>query len=108
MPAWFIDRTVGISKFKDDPSLSDQEIETLAAWADAGEVRGNPADLPPPRQFENSDIWHIGKPDLEIKSAQHTVPTTGSDGRGGYVGESGRTGDQHREAVEKNPAGRDN
>src|SRR2546428_13162678 len=50
MPPWFIDRTVGISKFKDDPSLSDQEIETLAAWADAGAVRGNPADLPPPRQ----------------------------------------------------------
>src|SRR5256712_215432 len=104
MPPWFIDRTVGISKFKDDPSLSDQEIETLAAWADAGAVRGNPADLPPPRQFENSDIWHIGKPDLVIKSAQHTVPSTGSDWWGDYVVETGLTEDRYLKAVETKPA----
>src|SRR2546426_9400799 len=104
MPPWFIDRTVGISKFKDDPSLSDQEIETLAAWADAGAVRGNPADRPPPRQFENSDIWHIGKPDLVIKSAQHTVPSTGSDWWGDYVVETGLTEDRYLKAVETKPA----
>src|SRR5258705_10784492 len=34
MPPWFIDRGVGISKFKDDPSLSDTDIQTIAAWAD--------------------------------------------------------------------------
>src|SRR2546425_1067241 len=43
MPPWYIDRTVGISKFKDDISLSDREIETIAAWADQGAARGNPA-----------------------------------------------------------------
>src|ERR1700726_379894 len=57
MPPWFIDRTVGISQFKDDPSLSDRDIATIAAWADGGAVKGDPADLPPPRQFENADIW---------------------------------------------------
>ena len=79
MPPWFIDRTVGISKFKDDPSLTDQEIETIAAWVDGGATKGNPADLPPPRQFESDDIWHIGKPDLVVQSIKHTVPATGSD-----------------------------
>src|SRR5438132_12626117 len=39
MPPWFIDRTVGISKFKDDPSLTDQEIETIAAWVDGGATK---------------------------------------------------------------------
>src|SRR5262249_27019881 len=34
MPPWHIDRNVGISKFKDDPSLTDQEIATIAAWVD--------------------------------------------------------------------------
>src|ERR1043166_7324618 len=28
MPPWFIDKTIGIQKFKDDPSLTDQEICT--------------------------------------------------------------------------------
>src|SRR4051794_23954410 len=36
MPPWFVDRNVGIRKFKDDPSLSDQEIATIAAWVDSG------------------------------------------------------------------------
>src|SRR6266704_2715177 len=35
MPPWFIDRTVGISRFKDDPSLSDRDIQTIGAWVDA-------------------------------------------------------------------------
>ena len=29
MPPWFIDKHVGIQKFKKDPSLSDEEIQTL-------------------------------------------------------------------------------
>ena len=70
MPPWHVDRTVGIRQFKDDPSLSDQEIATLSAWAAAGAPRGNPADMPPPRQFDEADRWHIGKPDLIVRSAR--------------------------------------
>ena len=29
MPPWHIDRTVGIQKFLDDPSLSDKDIDTI-------------------------------------------------------------------------------
>jgi hypothetical protein len=29
MPPWFIDRNVGIQKFKNDPSLSEKEIDTI-------------------------------------------------------------------------------
>src|SRR5215470_15555340 len=32
MPPWYIDRTVGIQKFKDDISLSDAEIATVVTW----------------------------------------------------------------------------
>ena len=42
MPPWFIDKNVGIQHFKDDPSLSDAEIETIAAWVDAGAPQGKP------------------------------------------------------------------
>src|SRR5690242_20834715 len=46
MPPWYIDRHVGITKFKEDPSLTDAEITTIAKWADAGAPQGNPGDMP--------------------------------------------------------------
>src|SRR5438067_4889529 len=64
MPPWHIDRNIGITKFKDDPSLTDTEIAAIARWVDQGSLEGNPADLPPLRQFSDLDKWHIGKPDL--------------------------------------------
>src|SRR5579872_1553975 len=63
MPPWHIDRNIGITRFKDDPSLSAEEIATIASWVDQGAPEGNPADMPPPRQFSDLDKWHIGKPD---------------------------------------------
>ena len=104
MPPWFIDRTVGITKFKDDMSLPDKDIETIVAWVDGGAVNGNPADLPRPRQFESDDIWHIGKPDVIVKSVEHTVPATGSDWWGDYVVDTGLTEDRYLKAVETKPS----
>lgn len=66
MPPWYIDKTVGITKFKNDISLSQAEIDTIAKWVDGGAPMGNPADLPPARQFDDSDRWHIGKPDVVV------------------------------------------
>src|SRR4051812_32420488 len=36
MPPWFVDRNVGIKEFRDDPSLTDDEIKLIAAWAESG------------------------------------------------------------------------
>ena len=66
MPPWYIDRHIGISKFKDDPSLTDAEIATIVKWVDAGAPQGDPADLPKPRVFVDDDKWHIGKPDMIV------------------------------------------
>ena len=66
MPPWFIDRAVGIQKFKNDASLTEQEIATIVQWVDAGAPMGNAADLPKPRVFDDSDRWHIGKPDVVV------------------------------------------
>ena len=80
MPPWHIDRNVGISKFKDDRSLSDEEIATIATWVDAGAPLGNPADMPPPRKFEDVDKWHIGTPDLVVSLPKdQIVPAAGPD-----------------------------
>ena len=55
MPPWHIDKTVGIKEYKDDPSLSDQEIQTIVRWVDGGAPRGNAADMPKMPTFPSDD-----------------------------------------------------
>src|SRR5204863_298942 len=50
MPPWFIDKHVAIQKYKNDPTLSDEEIETIVKCVDQAAPQGGPADMPPPRQ----------------------------------------------------------
>ncbi|MCH8813279.1 MAG: hypothetical protein IID07_15750, partial [Gemmatimonadetes bacterium] len=49
MPPWFVEKDIGIQEFKNDMSLTDEEVATLAAWVDNGAPEGDPADMPPPR-----------------------------------------------------------
>src|SRR6266581_4910203 len=42
MPPWYIDRHIGVSKFKDDPSLTDAEIGIISRWVDQGAAAGDP------------------------------------------------------------------
>ena len=77
MPPWHVERNIGIQKFKDDPSLTDEEIATIAAWVDQGAPKGNMADMPAPRQFDDEDMWHF-KPDLIVEMpVTHVVPANG-------------------------------
>jgi hypothetical protein len=82
MPPWFIDKNVGVQKFKDDISLSDEEIAKIGRWADSGAPRGNPADLPPARQFESGAEWSFGKADLVASSPVVTVKAIATDWQG--------------------------
>src|SRR5215831_14235784 len=79
MPPFFVEKNIGIQKFKHDPSLSDDEIEKIARWADSGAPRGNPADQPKPLNFDDSDKWTIGEPDLILQSKEVLVPASGPD-----------------------------
>jgi hypothetical protein len=88
MPPWFIEKNVGIQKFKDDVSLSDEEIATIATWVNSGAPRGNPADMPPPRQFVDSNVWSIGEPDVIVNSPLMTVKAEGGDFHTPYIGSS--------------------
>src|SRR5205809_6452875 len=49
MPPWHIDRSVGVQKFKNDMSLTDEQVDTIVRWVDDGAPQGDPKDLPPPR-----------------------------------------------------------
>jgi hypothetical protein len=100
MPPWGIDPHVGIQSFKNDPSLRQDEIDTIVAWADAGAPQGNPADMPKPREFDDSSKWHIGTPDLIVTSPKHTVPAEASDWWGSYVVDAKLTEDRYIKAIE--------
>src|SRR5439155_513349 len=65
MPPWHLDKTVGIRHYKNDRSLSDDEIATMVRWADNGAPQGNPADMPPALAFRSETDWFIGEPDLK-------------------------------------------
>jgi hypothetical protein len=104
MPPWHIDRNVGVSKFKDDPSLSDAEIATISAWVDAGSPEGNPADMPPPRQFSDLDKWHIGKPDIIVSMKNpYMLKAKGGDEFYDVEIDPGFTEDVYVEALETKP-----
>ncbi len=74
MPPWFAEPEFGV--FANDRKLDAREIETLAAWADAGAPAGNPADAPPPKRFE--DGWNV-KPDVVVEMPKpFELPATGT------------------------------
>jgi hypothetical protein len=78
MPPWHIDRSIG--EYLDDPSLSDQEIDTIVKWIDNGAPQGNPAAAPPPLTFKPVDEWVFGEPDLVVEMKKgFTIPATGAD-----------------------------
>jgi hypothetical protein len=79
MPPWGADPHIG--KFANDPSLTDAQIKTIAAWVDGGAPEGPRASMPKPPTF--TEGWSIGKPDLVFKMtdafkvpADGTVPYT--------------------------------
>jgi hypothetical protein len=103
MPPWHIDRNVGIQEFKGDLSLPDKDVETIVAWVDGGTRRGNPADMPPQRQFADGDAWAIGKPDLVVQFPKYKVPASGPDLFPDVFAPTGLTKDRYVKAIQTRP-----
>lgn len=74
MPPWGADPAVG--HFVNDRRLSQEEMNTISAWADGGAPEGKAKDAPPPREFTTG--WNIGTPDkvYEMPNA-FSVPAEG-------------------------------
>jgi hypothetical protein len=78
MPPWHIDRTMGIQQFKNDRSLSDDQVATIVAWVDQGAVKGDPKDMPAPRVWPADQGWNYTarfgqqEPDLIIRNQPWT------------------------------------
>lgn len=109
MPPWHMDKTVGIQKFKNDGSLTDEQIDTIVRWIDAGAPLGDPRDMPAPKQWPSGETWRLEErlnrpPDLIIMSPPWTQPAEGQDQWFQAEVESGLTEDRWIQGVETKPS----
>ena len=74
MPPWHIDKTVGIHDFKNDRSLSDEQIATIVRWMDTGMPQGKTEDMPPPVKFADPNA-------LAVRQRRSASPTSCSSRR---------------------------
>jgi mono/diheme cytochrome c family protein len=84
MPPWHIDRSVGVQKFKNDMSLTDDQVDTIVRWVDGGALQGDPKDMPPTKPVVTDNQWEgvrdgFGPPDLVIRSSEYTMPAQHQD-----------------------------
>ena len=103
MPPWGADTPHGM--FKNDPRLTPLEIETIAAWVDAGAPKGDDKDLPPAPKF--ADGWSIGKPDaIFTMDEEFTIPASGTIPYKYFKAPTGLTEDKWIQAIEIHPSAR--
>jgi mono/diheme cytochrome c family protein len=110
MPPWAIDKTVGIQDFKNDRSLSDDQIATIERWIDAGAPKGDPKDMPPPVKWPDDQGWNFAKvfgqtePDLIVHSTPWTQKAGANDTWWRPAVASGLTEDRWVRAIEVRPS----
>ncbi|MBV57492.1 MAG: hypothetical protein CMQ12_13080 [Gammaproteobacteria bacterium] len=83
MPPWHLDKTTGIQNYKNDISLSDEQIATIVAWAESGSPEGDPSALPPMPALPNGAQWQmaelLGPPDFVVKAPPYTIAANAQD-----------------------------
>ena len=110
MPPWHIDPTIGIQAFKNDRSLSQDQIDMIATWVDNGAPQGDPSVKPPIPEEADPYTWRLntekgmGQPDMIIKSEPFTVPAQGQDKWWRPVVETGITEERWLRAIEVRPS----
>ena len=108
MPPWNIDKTVGVQHFQNDRSLSDDQIDTIVRWVDAGAPLGDPKDLPRLREWPNENVWayadELGPPDVILKSPTWTMPAAAQDAWYRPIVETGLTEQRWVRAIEIRPS----
>ena len=79
MPPWFIEKNIGIQQFKDDPSLTADEIAKIVSWVDNGSPRGDAIETRAAGAPQDSQAWTIGTPDLIVSSPVLNVKPVAAD-----------------------------
>ena len=80
MPPW---KALPGVAFANERRLSDGEIATLRAWADARAPLGDAGAQPPPPAFAGG--WQLGKPDAVVELPPYPLPAGGGDDYRNFV-----------------------
>ena len=93
MPPFFVERNIGIQKFRDSEYLEDHELALIQAWVDHGTPEGDPGDAPQGAMAlgesgvawaDGAIPWELGEPDLIVPMDAVTVPVIGPDQWGDF------------------------
>jgi hypothetical protein len=109
MPPWNIDKTVGIQQFKNDRSLTDDQLATVIKWIDAGAPKGDMKDMPVAKAWPKDEGWNFAaqfgqkEPDLILKSTPYTQKAGANDAWWKPVVATGLTEDRWVRAIEIRP-----
>jgi thiol-disulfide isomerase/thioredoxin len=78
MPPWHAETENKVAGgFHNDRRLSQDAIDKIVDWVRGGAPEGDPADLPPKREWKSSE-WEIGEPDLVLEMQEEfEVPADG-------------------------------
>jgi hypothetical protein len=110
MPPWHIDKTVGIQQFKNDRSLTEDQLDTVLAWIDRGAPKGDPKDMPAAKQWPDGQGWNFAalfgqtEPDLIVKSHPFTMAAQSQDAWDKRPMPTGLTEPRWVRAIEIRPA----
>ncbi len=100
MPPWKADRDY--SELLNVNALSDEQIQTISDWVDAGMPQGDPADEPDFPDFPEGSL--LGEPDLTLNFAQtHIHQGNNIDEYRYFVLPTGLTEDKILKAIEFRP-----
>ncbi len=109
MPPWNIDKTVGIQKFSNDRSLTDEQYATVMKWIETGAPQGDAKDMPKPVSWPEDQGWNFAplfgqkEPDLIIKSEPFTMPAVSQDAWDKRLTDAGITEPKWVRAIEIRP-----
>ena len=108
MPPWHIDKTVGVQEFKNDRSLSEEQIATIAKWVEAGAPQGDPRDMPSAKTWPSDQGWNYAErfgqgPDLVVRSTTWTQKGGANDTWWKPVVDAGVTEPRWVRAIEVRP-----
>lgn len=65
MPPWHATEEFH-GTFRNERTLTAEEIDTITSWVKQGARRGSPSDAPAPVEFDKSG-WNLGQPDLIVE-----------------------------------------
>jgi mono/diheme cytochrome c family protein len=100
MPPWGADPRFGT--FKDDRSLTAEQIDTIAKWVEAGAPKGADADLPKLPTFATG--WSHGEPDVVIEMpVDFPIPAEGEVPVTDFFSKAPFTEDVYVKALEVRP-----